>query len=61
MSSDVIDVEVNCTSSMKNYNAVTVLDPSRRFILKKKLRAITNDTLVIIEDVTVDFVRHSIG
>lgn len=56
--SDVIDVDVVATGSMAPYHAVTVLDEAKRLTIKKRLVNMTNDLLMIEEDVSVEFVKH---
>jgi hypothetical protein len=57
---DVIDVRVTGLGGAANYQAMTVLDDGDRCSIRKRLVALADDTLVVQEDVVVDFIRHEL-
>lgn len=57
---DVIDVQLTGLGGSANLHALTVLDEGDRCSIRKRLVALSDDSLIVQEDVTVDFVRHEI-
>lgn len=56
--SDVIDVEVSGLGGASNLPLLTVTDETKRCSLRKRLVAQADGTLIVEEDVTVNFIRH---
>jgi len=58
-SNDVIDVQLTgLGGSENNYSVVTVVDDTDRLSIAKRLTALADDTLVVEEAVTINFVQH---
>lgn len=57
---DVIDVELSGLGGDANLSVVTLLDDGDRCSIRKRLVAQADDTLIVQEDVTFDFVRHEL-
>jgi hypothetical protein len=55
---DVINVEITGLGPDGTLSVVTMLDDSRRLMLRKKLVARPDDSLSVAEDVVIDFIRH---
>ena len=58
--SDVIDVSLSGLGGGLNLPALTLIDESARLSIKKKIEALANGELTVLEDVEVTFVRHSV-
>jgi hypothetical protein len=58
---DVLDVEVSGIGGAAKMAALTLVDPSARLGLRKRLVHYVDDSVSIEEDVTVTFVKHGIG
>jgi hypothetical protein len=58
--SDVIGVKLNGLGGSADFNTITILDGSNRLSIKKILVAQPDNQLIVTEDVTVEFIRHSI-
>lgn len=58
--SDVIDVQLSGLGGSANLHTLTVTDESQRCSIRKKLVALSDETLMVQEDVTIDFVRHEV-
>ena len=56
--SDVIDVQFSGLGGYLNLPALTVLDDSKRCSIRKRLVSQADETLMVQEDVLIDFVRH---
>jgi hypothetical protein len=56
---DVIDVHVEGLGGSQNLNTLTVLNEGDRCSIRKRLVAQADDTLYLVEDVTVNFLRHA--
>lgn len=56
--SDVKDVSVTGLGGSANYDIVTVIDPTTRCGLRKRLTLSTDNSLVVEEDVTIQFITH---
>lgn len=56
---DVISYSLSGLGGLRNLEAITMLVESERCSIRKKLAALPNGQLIVREDVTVDFVRHS--
>lgn len=59
--SDVLSVRISGFGGEDNIQALTVLDESDRCSIRKRLVALSDDTLIVEEDVTVNFVRHEMS
>ena len=57
--SDAISVTVSGLGGDSNFPVLTVVDSANRLSLHKRLVAQTDDTLIVEEDVTVNFILHS--
>jgi hypothetical protein len=57
---DVIDVEVSGLGGDANLPVLTLLNDGDRCSIRKRLVAQADDTLIVQEDVTFDFVRHEL-
>jgi len=57
---DVIDVQLSGLGGSVNLPALTVLDDSKRCSIRKRLVSQADETLMVQEDVVIDFVRHEI-
>lgn len=55
---DVISIEMSGLGGNKNLNVVTVIDDAQRLSLRKMLVTRNDETLGLLEGVTVDFVLH---
>lgn len=60
LSPDVLAVDITKLGTDKQYTTFTVMDSGDRAGLKKRLKALPNNKLIVIEDVKVDFIEHSI-
>ncbi len=56
---DVISVSLSGLGGLRNLEAITMLDDSERCSIRKKLAALPNGQLIVREDLTVDFLRHT--
>lgn len=57
--SDVVGISISGLGGSRNLEIITMLVESERCSIRKKLVALPNGQLIVREDVTVDFVRHS--
>lgn len=57
---DVLSVKISNLAADKELNMFTIMNTGDRASLKKKLKALPNNTLIVTEDVTVDFIKHSV-
>lgn len=57
---DVLSVKISNLAGDKDLNMFTIINAGDRASLKKKLKALPNNTLIVTEDVTVDFIKHSV-
>jgi hypothetical protein len=55
---DVISVQVGGLGGSEAFQAVTLLNEENRLSIRKRLTAQADNSLIVEEDVTVDFVRH---
>lgn len=55
---DILGVTVSGMGGAKNYKFVEVVDDSNRFSLHKRLVAQTDETLIVQEDVIINFIPH---
>lgn len=55
---DVIDVGLSGLGGAANLPLITVTDDARRCSLRKRLVAQADETLIVEEDLTVNFIRH---
>lgn len=55
---DVISCTVSGLGGASNYPMLTVVDDANRLSLRKRLVAQTDDTLIVEEDVTINFIVH---
>lgn len=60
-STDVIDVAVTGFGGETVIDVATVVNNAERFSIKKKLIAMTDNTLSLLDDVTVRFVKHKVN
>jgi hypothetical protein len=58
---DVLDVELKGLGGTTNLDLFTVLDDSLRASLRKRLFAQTDDSLIVQEDLTIDWVMHELA
>lgn len=56
---DVISVSLSGLGGIRNLEAITMLEDSERCSIRKKLAALPNGQLIVREDLTVDFIRHT--
>lgn len=59
LGSDVLAMQLTGLGGSLNLSAFTVIDSSERASLGKRLSALPNNKLIAVEDVTIDYVRHS--
>ena len=57
---DVIALEISGFGSDKKIQMLTVLSIGDRFAIKKKVKAQADGTLIVVEDVDVNFVLHNV-
>lgn len=57
---DVISVQVSGLGGDLNLPALSIIDPADRCSIRKRLVALPDNSLIVEEDVTVDFIRHEI-
>lgn len=55
---DVIGIELSGVGGSENYGTVTVLDDAARCSIGKRLVAQDDNTLIVEDDLTVNFIRH---
>lgn len=58
--SDVVAVEVTGLGGETAIPALTVTDDSARCNIRKRLQPLPDGTLAVLEDITVDFIRHQV-
>ena len=58
LSRDAIALQVDGLGGEANYQMLTILNNGERCAIKKKLRAQPDGKLIVVEDVTVDFILH---
>lgn len=56
---DVLDVSVSGLGGKLDHQILSIVDDGNRFSLKKRLVAQTDGTLIVEEDVTVNFILHA--
>lgn len=57
---DVIDVQLSGLGGSANYSLLTVVDETDRLSIRKRLVALPDDSLIVEEDISFSFIRHSI-
>ena len=57
---DVIDVQLTGLGGGLNLPALTVFDDSDRCSIRKRLVVLPDDTLIVQEDIVLDFIRHEV-
>jgi hypothetical protein len=57
---DVISVQVNGLGGSENITTLTVVDDANRCSIRKRLVALPDDTLIVEEDVNLNFIRHEL-
>jgi uncharacterized membrane protein YcaP (DUF421 family) len=55
---DVKDVQLAGLEGSQNITSLTVLDEGERCSIRKRLVAQPDDSLIVQEDVTINFIRH---
>lgn len=58
--SDVITVSLTGLGGSNNYTVVTMMDNSKRCSIKKKLTALPNGSLIVEEDINVNFIPYKL-
>ena len=58
---DVISMNVSGIGGTNNYSVVTILDNSKNCSIKKVLTAMPDNTLVVVEDVTVNYILYQVS
>ena len=56
---DVIDVQLEGLGPNNEYNAVTILDDSAKMSIRKKLVVLPDNSIILEEDVTINYILHS--
>jgi uncharacterized pyridoxamine 5'-phosphate oxidase family protein len=56
--SDVISVELSGLGGVNTHNTFTVTNNSHRCSIRKRLSTLPNNTLIVEDDVTIEFVEH---
>ncbi len=56
---DVLGIEVTGMGGAANYQAVSMISVGDRFSIRKRLTSQSDGKLIVEEDVTVEFIRHS--
>ena len=56
---DVLGLEVTGLGGSSNYQAVSMLSVGERFSIRKRLVSQSDNKLIVEEDVTIEFIRHS--
>jgi hypothetical protein len=57
---DVKSIKLSSLGKEKDLNMFTLMEAGDRASLKKKLKALPNNTLIVTEDVTIEFIKHSV-
>jgi hypothetical protein len=57
---DVLAMQLSGLGGQLNLPAFTIIDSSERASLRKRLSALPNNKLIAVEDVVIDFVRHTL-
>lgn len=57
---DVISFQVSGLGGVNNYSIITPMDESQRCSIQKRLTALSNNNLIVEEDVTCDFVKYQL-
>jgi hypothetical protein len=60
LGSDIKGLTLTMLGDAQNIAVATVMDDTTRLGIRKRLAALPDDTLVVQDDVTVDFIRHEI-
>lgn len=58
---DVLNVKVKGLGGEKDLSALMILDDGDRCALRKRLVALADGSLIVSEDVTVNFIRHQVS
>lgn len=58
---DVLSVELSGLGGVQTHNTFTVINNSNKCSIKKKLTTLPNGSLIVEDDVTVEFVKHGIN
>ncbi len=58
---DVISVELTGLGGTDTHNTFTVINNSNRCSIRKRLSTLPNNSLVVEDDVTIEFVKHGLG
>lgn len=57
---DVISVQISGLGGDLNLPALTITDDADRCSIRKRLAALPDDSLIVEEDITIDFIQHEI-
>jgi hypothetical protein len=57
---DVISVQISGLGGASNLPALTITDDADRCSIRKRLVALPDDSLIVEEDITIDFIKHEV-